>query len=281
MRALLFMLLASMAMLAAPSAFAGSGYAPPASGGGVSGSGSGITDASSFRTALGLGTLATENSPYAADTWDYEWTAGASAMTSDGWTLIAGGGVPTDTAGTYNGIPFRTLTPPGVGVVSYVYHDLPAAPDGSFEFRFLASQPAASSTHLYFTTVNASAAGINKRPMLGVTATGPAWYNGTGAVADATTMGNLVNKWIWFTVRVINGGAGTGTAEIWLGGTLVWSGYGSSFRAISTAGRIEFGKLSSALNVTPTSIAKVQYRAGWNEAPPSYTFRALNGAVGP
>ena len=40
-------------------ALGGSGYTPPASGGGVSGDGTGVTDASAFRSALSLGTAAT------------------------------------------------------------------------------------------------------------------------------------------------------------------------------------------------------------------------------
>ena len=40
-------------------AVAGSSYTPPAASGGVEGDGTGVTDASAFRSALGLGTAAT------------------------------------------------------------------------------------------------------------------------------------------------------------------------------------------------------------------------------
>jgi hypothetical protein len=37
----------------------------------------------------------------------------------------------------------------------------------------------------------------------------------------------------------------------------------------------------SGSNQDPVYVSKIQWRAGINQAPPSYTLRALAGAVGP
>jgi hypothetical protein len=278
MRAFLLTFLASMAMLAAPSAFAGSGYNPPASGGGVSGDGAGVTDASAFRTALGLGTAATTDAP--ADTWDYEWTAGATTMTVDGWTLS---GTPTDAADTIGGVVCRTLTPPAGTTSAYVYRDMGTAPNGSFEWRALVYLPSSTASVNYAVSFNSGASGTNKRSVLSVDATGLEWYNSGNSFTVAATMSGLVGRWVWLSMRVQNGGSGTGRYQTFLGNALVESGVTNTttWRTVTTNGRVEIGKLSAASGTGVTAIAKFQFRSGWNTASPEYTLRALNGAPGP
>lgn len=217
-------------------------------------------------------------SPYTADSWDYSWTAGAGTMASDGWTVV---GSPTDTSDTIGGVTGRAITPPAGATAAYVYKDMTTPPVGSYEWRALVYMPSATTSVLYSLGFGASASGVNKRLTLAVDSAGLETY-ASGAFTATPPMGGLVGRWIWITVRVFNGGTGApGRAEIWLGGCLGWSGSTSTWNAISTAGRVEFGKTSAHSGTGVCVISQFMFRSGINQAPPDYTFRALSGEVGP
>lgn len=219
-------------------------------------------------------------SPFAADAWDYSFAAGLTSLTADGWTLVGSGSEAADTIG---GVACRSFTPAG-NVATYFYKDIVTPGAGSFELRVLAYLPAAVSTSpAYAWGFFASATGLNRNMLFGVTAAGPQFLANTGAHTSAGKMGGLVGRWVYWTIRVQNGGSGVGMGEVWLGPYLMWSGNISDMfnNTGSTAGRFAFGRWVGTSGTSVVSLASVQYRDGWNEAPPSWTFRSLAGAVGP
>ena len=265
-------------------------------------------NASDQRTTLGLGTAAVANTgtsagnipvldgsgrlpavnasqltdlaPYIPDAWEEDWTASANTLATDGWTAV---GSPTDAADTIGGITCRTITPPAGSSASYVYKTMASPPNGSFEWRALIYLPAGSATVLYSINFSAGSSGINKRSSHLVDTNGIGWFNSGGSLVTCCAMGGLVGRWIWLTVRVFNGNSGTGKYQIWLGGVMVDSGptNTTTWRALTTAGRFEFGKMTAAAGTGVMGIARLQFRNGINQAPPDYTFRALEGEVGP
>lgn len=220
------------------------------------------------------------SSPWAADAWDYDWTAGAGTMASDGWTDV---GSPTDAADTIGGVACRTLTPPAGAAASYVYRDMASPPNGSFEWRALVYLPTSTASLNYAVSFNSGASGTNKRSVLSVDASGLEWYNSGNSFSVAVAMGGLVGRWVWLTQRVQNGGSGVGKYQTWLGDFLVDSGATNTtnWRTVTTAGRVEIGKLSAAAGTGVTAIARFQFRNGINQAPVDYALRALEGEVGP
>ena len=220
------------------------------------------------------------SSPWAADTWDYDWTAGAGTMASDGWTDV---GSPTDAADTIGGVACRTLTPPAGAAASYVYRDMASPPNGSFEWRALVYLPTSTASLNYAVSFNSGASGTNKRSVLSVDASGLEWYNSGNSFSVAVAMGGLVGRWVWLTQRVQNGGSGVGKYQTWLGDFLVDSGATNTtnWRTVTSAGRVEIGKLSAAAGTGVTAIARFQFRNGINQAPVDYALRALEGEVGP
>jgi hypothetical protein len=119
--------------------------------------------------------------------------------------------------------------------------------------------------------------------VLSVDATGLEWYNSGNSFSVAVAMGGLVGRWVWLTQRVQNGGSGVGKYQTWLGDFLVDSGATNTtnWRTVTTAGRVEIGKLSAAAGTGVTAIARFQFRNGINQAPVDYALRALEGEVGP
>jgi len=303
MRALILLL-----MLLPALALGGSGYTPPASGGGVSGDGTGVSDASAFRTALGLGTAATAastsfasaSSAYAADVWDYEWNASAvSTMEADGWTKT---GSITDTSTTIGSYTARLLTPTANSGAAYmskviVTNSGGLAPvtglsvAGPFELRVLLQMPASTSNNIVHAFAFCMQAGGNQF-IPAVTSTAFWASGGTGTLTSLTLTGGLPNRSIWITIRAANGissgtSAATSYTEMWAGGARVWSGVSTTPWASFTGGSeglLRIGRIvgpGSGGNVEAVRVASIKWRAGWNAAPVDYSMRALNGAVGP
>jgi len=303
MRALILLL-----MLLPALALGGSGYTPPASGGGVSGDGTGVSDASAFRTALGLGTAATAastsfasaSSAHAADVWDYEWNASAvSTMEADGWTKT---GSITDTSTTIGSYTARLLTPTANSGAAYmskviVTNSGGLAPvtglsvAGPFELRVLLQMPASTSNNIVHAFAFCMQAGGNQF-IPAVTSTAFWASGGTGTLTSLTLTGGLPNRSIWITIRAANGissgtSAATSYTEMWAGGARVWSGVSTTPWASFTGGSeglLRIGRIvgpGSGGNVEAVRVASIKWRAGWNAAPVDYSMRALNGAVGP
>lgn len=240
-------------------------------------------DGSSRLPAVDGSLLTSLPGPYTADAWEYEWTAAQGAMAGSGWTNAGTGAASTDTADTISGVACRTLTPPAGSSSSYVYHDVATPPTGSYEWRTLIYLPTATTTSLHSVSFSSAGTGINRRVMFLVDANGLEFV--PGALVNASYTSGIVSRWIWLTVRVMSGGSsGLGWYGVWLGAAMVSSGYtnSASWRAIEAAGRIAIGKQgSTSASTSPVSVATVQFRNGWNQAPPDFAFRALGGLPGP
>jgi hypothetical protein len=157
---------------------------------------------------------------------------------------------------------------------------------GPFELRVLAQFPA-SATGLVNTFAFCMQAGGNQL-IPAVTTTGYVSSNAAGTLTSLTLTGGLADRPIWFTIRGQNGiNSGNTTAtcalELWAGPFLVWTGVSSTpwagFSA-GTEGLFRIGRLVGG-TLTGVRVASIYWRAGLNQAPPSYTFRSLNGTVGP
>ncbi len=219
------------------------------------------------------------SSPYAADEWDYEWNASEGSLAAEGFALT---GTGSEASGTIGGVACQTFTPAGA-VATYYSKNIVTPGAGPFEVRVRTYLPASTaSTTNYGWAFVSSASGANRRIFLTVTANGPQFTTTAGALTSVAIVGNLVDRWVDWTVRFMNGGGGLAYGEIWLGAALLWSGNTSSaFSTTGTPGDFTFGRIVGTAGTSVSSIASVKYRDGWNEAPPSWTFRALAGAVGP
>lgn len=314
-------------------AVAGSSYTPPAASGGVEGDGTGVTDASAFRSALGLGTAATltagtsannavqldgtgklpavdgsaltgvSASPYAADSWDLlNWTAGAGTMVADGWTSSTHASSSlTDESATEGGIACRKLTPGAAQYAGVYYTAIPST--GKWEVRLrikVTTSGSGTSSPWYGWSVSGpSSGGLVRRLGIGLaptdTSTSGIWYWAGASLGNTTAMiSTLADQWIDWTVRVHDGRAdGTGANayyELWAGQIKLMSGYTQTtggavavpwIAQSGVARSVYVGKINGTLGTSPIYVASVKVRTGWNEAPPDYTFRSLNGDVGP
>lgn len=250
MRAIIGLALGLALAVVGSLAVAGSSYTPPAASGGVEGDGTGVTDASAFRSALGLGTAATltagtaannavqldvdgklpavdgsaltgiSSSPYAADSWGLlNWTAGAGTMVSDGWTAFTHASSSlTDESATEDGIACRKLTPGAAQYAGVYYVAIPST--GKWEARIrikVATSGSATSSPWYGWSVSGpSSGGLVRRMGIGLaptdTSTSGIWYWSGASLGNTTAMiSTLADQWIDWTVRVQDGRAdGTG-----------------------------------------------------------------------
>jgi hypothetical protein len=291
-------------------AVAGSSYTPPAASGGVEGDGTGVTDASAFRSALGLGTAATltagtsannavqldgtgklpavdgsaltgvSASPYAADSWDAVWEAadGATGWSTSGtWTT---NGIAT-TAGK-SSYTVITASPNS----AYAYRTLaPSAPDGSFELRaniYLGTMAIAFDPNSY---VMFCAFGRLHRIIL--SAYGLSLYSSSGGAVPVASSGVPTSEWLTVTLRVTSPDEGNTTptvtavtVEMWIGET--YAGAASS-GSVTTCGGAAFEApgaftVGTTTGLLTSAVSWAAYREGHNAALPSYTYRGLGYA---
>jgi len=288
-------------------------------------------DAATARTTLGLGTAATVNtgtgsgnvpvldgsgrlpavdgslltnlpgsSPYAADVWDYEWSAASgTTMEADGWTKT---GTLADTSSTIGAYTARLLTPTANSGAAYMSKTIVTgvgglAPvtgmsiAGSFELRVLCQLPASTSANIVHAFAFCMAAGGNQF-IPAVTSTGLWASSGAGSLTSLVLTGGLPNRSLWLTIRCANGvssgtTAATSYTEVWAGPVRIWTGLSSTPWASFTAGNeglLRIGRIvgpGSGGNVDAVAVSSIRWRAGWNQAPVDYTMRALRGSVGP
>ena len=290
-------------------AVAGSSYTPPAASGGVEGDGTGVSDASAFRTALGLGTAATltagtsannvvqldgtgklpavdgslltnvSASPYAADSWDAVWEAADGAT---GWTTS--GAATTNGIATTAGKSTWTVTTASSGS-AYAYRSLTSAPDNSFEIRanvYITAQMTASDPNgwVMFTA-------FGKLIRVVISSTGVAMYTAAGGSSPTGVSGAPLGKWMTVTLRVTSPDANVAapttsavTAELWVGEVFVGStqvglAVGAGGSTYEADGAFTIGTTTST---STAAVAWVAVREGHNAALPSYTYRGLGYA---
>ncbi len=218
---------------------------------------------------------------YAADAYTYAWNASEGSLAAEGFALTGSG---SEAAGTIGGIACQTFTPTDIHPAYYTKNIITPG-TGSFELRVRCWMPLSIASNLSngFSFVTA-ASGLNRRIHVSVTATVAAWVNTGLTFTTFATMGGLVGRWIDWTFRFANGSTGAPIGEIWMGQIRVWSGsVSTALTTTGTPGDFSVGRLigAAAAGTGVLSIASIQYREGWNEAPPDWTFRALEGQVGP
>lgn len=268
-------------------------------------------DASAMRTTLGLGTAATVStgtsagnvvvldssarlpavdgslltgisggSPYTADSWDSVWEAadGATGWSTSGtWTT---NGIAT-TAGKSS---YTVVT--ATSNSAYAYRTLAgSAPDGSFELRanvYLGTMAGSSDPNSW---VMFCAFGRLHRLML--SSYGLSLYTSTGAASPVAAGGVPTSEWITVTMRATSPDVGNTapaaasvTIQLWIGevyagasnSSVVTTCNGSAYEA---AGAFTVGTTTGVLT---SAVSWAAYRAGHNDAPPSYTYRGLGYA---
>lgn len=354
MRATLAIILGIVLAVCGTAAVAGSGYTPPASGGGVSGDGTGVTDASAFRSALSLGTAATANtgttngsvvvlgmgatlpavnasnltgisstqvsglgtaagysatsflqatnnlsdvtpitarsnlglgalatldSPYAAESWTNRWQTSDGDPTSNGWTQ--GGSVNMTIASTtQGGVSCYSLTPSGSSGSSYIQATWTAA-SSSYELYFKVWLPAstlgASTKRMSISYSPDATASGSKRIELGLSAVGFALFDGTNLTSRAT-IPDATGQWADILIQVTQ--ATNGAANTWLrvfiGRVLVYNALAPTLGATAGAGAgtVYIGRINAGTQTDVFHIADMAMRTAWNEAPADYRFRS-------
>jgi hypothetical protein len=221
-------------------------------------------------------------------------------MAADGWSTT---GSLVDTASTLGGYTARLLTPATGGLAAYMSKVIVTGTGGlapvtglsiygSFELRVLLQVPASVQSSIVHAFAFCMQAGANQFIPC-VTSTGWVCSNGAGSTFTSLQLtGGLALRSLWVTIRCQNGissGSSTATCftEIWAGPVRIWSGSSSTPWPTFTSGSeglLRIGRIvgpGSGSNQDPVYVSKIQWRAGINQAPPSYTLRALAGAVGP
>ena len=240
-----------------------------------------------YLTSSGGGTPTwTTASPYAADSWDVSWETADGDPTTLGWTLSNG----TSASATVDTVPCYEFTPNSTAS-SYLQRTMTAL-DGNFEMRFwirIPSEPATAVDGDYNICSYYTGSTLNKTLNLTVTSNGLGFVLG-GTIPSITgfpiNLGNLGQQWISVTLRVMTAGSGvTGSAAAWVGD--VYAGT-VQLISISTAtaspnGLLRIGKAGGTAGADPAwQLAFVGFRSGFNDAPPTYTYRSKGyGSYGP
>jgi hypothetical protein len=230
-------------------------------------------------TSVGAG----EGALYAPDAWDVSWAAADGDPTLLGWTLTAG----TAAAATVDGVPCYEMVPDPV-VSSYLQRDLPAL-DGNFELRVWMRAPSEGAAVngdynivSYYTGVS-----LNKTLSLVLSSTGLSLnVSGSTLTPFSIPLGNLGMEWVSVTMRVVTAGQGqSGAVLAWVGDTFAGSVTLASVSqpTVAPQGRIRIGKAYTNAGVDPAwQLAFFGFRGGFNDAPPTYTYRGTGfGSYGP
>jgi len=230
-----------------------------------------LPSAATARANLGLAGLATADSPYAADSWDYTW-AGADGST--GWTVTGS----TAAVDTYQG---KTAWHISGAVSAVTVRRSVTAPTGNFEFR----------ANLYFEEVHASNGApayqlkfwaYGKVVNVVFTSTGFHLWDGASVYADGNTWksGVALAQWVTVTVRCVATSATDGTLTFYAGevpiGSCALSGGQTD---AGSDGQFSFQRGGTGADQA-LGMAWLSYRAGLNAALPSYTYRGQGYAGG-
>lgn len=205
------------------------------------------------------------------------------APSANGWTVTAGSEASTtvDTVACYEFTPTT--------VSSYIQRDDAAALNSNFEFRAWIRMPAESSSVSgdYDIISYYTGASLNKTISVVLNNTGVS-LNVTGASLTPfpISTGSLDQQWVSITIRVIMPGTATaGAVHAWVGDVYLGSIQTSSISQATAApnGRIRIGQAENGAGTNPAwQIAFFGFRSGFNDAPPSYTYRGKGyGSYGP
>lgn len=325
-------------------AIAGTGYTPPASSGGVSGDGTGVTDASSFRTALGLGTAATTNtgttsgnvvvlgmgatlpavnggnltglsssqvsglgtasgysatsflqvsnnlsdvtpstartnlglgslstqdSPYAADTWTYTWTpADGDPISANGFTAVQSA---TTASTTVDSLACYSITPSGSSGESLIYKNVGAASSSSWEARVLLWAPSGNTSRYGWMYDSGIGTGDSLYKVVMSATTMPLRINeATPAVPALQYSG----RWVMWTLRCYYNLSTTQSCEVYSGRIKLYTFESAVAETSVSAGRLSIGRTVGAI-VTAGCLGGIWIRStGVNESPVEYRERA-------
>lgn len=231
--------------------------------------------AADMRTTLGVDASGT--SPYAADTWDYEWQASDGDPTGLGWTQI-GSQTLSVASTTKDGVACYSLTGSGVSGTAIIGKATGFVATGSWELRAKIRLTLSSGTAPRFAVFYVpDATEANGRIEFAITSTGVAGWNAS-ALTVLATVGDLSDQWMDLTVRAykhtVDGNLGY-TFEVWLGTFLAGRGQLSGFPTTAmTTGTVGIGRTAVGTTTAVQYMQSVKFRQGINAAPPSYTFRS-------
>jgi hypothetical protein len=228
-------------------------------------------------------TVSGGGSPYAADSWDLSWQTSMGAPSANGWTITGG----TETAATVDTVACYEFVPTTVN--SLMQRDDLSALNANFEMRAWIRMPAegAAASGDYNIISYYTGATLNKTIQVVLNNSGLS-LNVTGTTLTAFTIlaGSLDQQWVSITIRVIMPGTATvGAVHAWIGEMYVGSIQTASIsQATGTPnGRIRIGQGENGAGTNPAwQIAFFGFRSGFNQAPPSYTYRGEGyGSYGP
>ena len=222
-------------------------------------------------------------SPYTPDAWDISWETADGAPSANGWTVTAG----SETAATVDTVACYEFTPTTVS--SYIQRDDAAALNANFEFRVWVRMPAEGGlvSGDYNIISYYTGATLNKTISVVLNNTGLS-LNVTSSTLTAFTIpaGTLDQQWVAITIRVIMPGTATvGAVHAWAGEIYLGSVPTANISQATQApnGRIRIGQAENGAGTNPAwQIAFFGFRSGFNQAPPSYTYRGEGyGSYGP
>ena len=255
-------------------------------------------DAAAMRSTLGLGTAATgttgtsagnvvaldgsgrlpavdgsqltgiSSAPYAADAWDYTWSA-TTGVIGD-WSSTSGG-FGISMLGGKSAANTSTSTSSGGSLVSGE-----TDPVASFEVRM----------HYYTTAVSeadgsplsvAEFRAMGRRiSFIVTTGNGLALYN--TSIASAWKTGQVLSQWVTLTCRVTGTSDTDATASFWAGEVFLGTARLTDMPTTTDDATFRLNN-SPTGTVANTGLAWVAYRSGFNDAPPSYTYRGQGYAA--
>ena len=228
-------------------------------------------------------TVSGGGSGYAADAWDLSWQTSMGAPSANGWTITGG----TETAATVDTVACYEFVPTTVN--SLMQRDDLSALNANFEMRAWIRMPAegAAASGDYNIISYYTGATLNKTIQVVLNNSGLS-LNVTGTTLTAFTIlaGSLDQQWVSITIRVIMPGTATvGAVHAWVGEMYMGSIQTASISQPtgSPNGRIRIGQGENGAGTNPAwQIAFFGFRSGFNQAPPSYTYRGEGyGSYGP
>lgn len=213
------------------------------------------------------------SSAYAADVWDYSWTAASGDPTTLGWTTSAG----SIAAATVDSVSCYTFTP-NHSATSFIYQTFTGT-GGDWELRArirMNAEAASISGDYHFLGIE-TASPISTNCVLALTTSGLGFVSsGVTVLTFSQLPVSLDERWITVTIRCHSGSAANKSMlRCWVGSLYAGSVQVSSLSGTtSVAGRVRFGQVEGGTNDNMTnSIAYFNFRTGHNAAPPEYTFR--------
>ena len=264
------------------------GDAGPTGGAGPTGptGGAGPTGAAGATGATG--STGSQGPGYDADAWDVSWSESDGDPTSLGWTL-SGGSIA---AATVDGEACYEITPSGSATALL---ERTVTAETEWELRVRLRQPSEGTTisgaHWiirYFAGNYSPDAGTTYRSVYFVLfATGVGVWTGSVPVLfapNSTGSLDLGNTWITVTLKSYSpaGTLAQAGLAVWVGNVFMGLISFQTFATGSTGGLLSIGKASTTVVSTPSQIAFIGFRSGFNDAPPEWTFRGQGyGSSGP